>query len=163
MPLFTANHDEAKNMFEPIAPGKYEAFISKAEATKSSKGNDMVKLELTIRTDVPQEYQKRKLFDNVVFTDTAMFKAQQLAKAVGIPNGAPVDTTAEFVKWVALKPVKIQVIHREEEYQGNKRTRENIAFYDASEKAMGGSMTADPFANTNAGGSIDISDDDLPF
>lgn len=165
MSFFKVNHEEAKGgEFATIAEGKYEVIISKAEATESQSGNPMVKIQMTIRDDVGQEFQKRILFDNLVFMDKTYWKVQQFTKALDLPNGTSFADINEFVEMISYKAVKVKVKH--EEYKG--KTQERVDFYEVSDHGLGGSGAVtstqgqnDPFANN--GGSIDISDDDLPF
>lgn len=165
MSFFKVDHKEAKGgAFEPVTPGLYEVIIEKAEHKVSSGGNDMVKLQMVIRDDVGQEFQKRKLFDNIVFADNTAWKVQQFLKAVALPDGTEIESLDHFISLVAYKPVAVKVKH--EEYQG--KTQERVDYYEESAHGLGGGgatpagdTSNDPFANNS--GSIDISDDDLPF
>jgi single-stranded DNA-binding protein len=171
MSFFKVDHKEAKGgAFEPVKPGMYEVIIEKAEYKVSSGGNDMIKLQMVIRDDVGQEFQKRKLFDNIVFADNTAWKVQQFLKAVALPDGTEIADIDHCIELVSYKPVKLKVKH--EEYQG--KTQERVDFYEESDHGLGGgaSNQGSPFGNSsnegndpfaNNGGSIDISDDDLPF
>jgi hypothetical protein len=174
MSFFKVNHEEAKGgAFEPVKPGMYEVIIEKAEYKVSSGGNDMIKLQMVIRDDVGQEFQKRKLFDNIVFADNTAWKVQQFLKAVALPDGTEIRDIDHCIELITYKPVKLKVKH--EEYQG--KTQERVDFYEESDHGLGGQPAHDPFNDplpkdksnvdndpfANKGGSIDISDDDLPF
>lgn len=157
MSFFNVNHKDA-GAFDPIAPGKYEALITKVEPTESRAGNPMLKVTLTIRADVEQDFQKRKLFDNLVASEKAMFKFNQVAKAVEIPDGTPVDTMEDFAGQILYKPVEVTV--KNEMYEGKPQDR--VTFYDVSNfEYEGGDQSNDPFQDD--GKPIDISDDDMPF
>lgn len=169
MSFFKVNHEDAKGgEFAPVKPGKYEVIIEKAEHKVSSGNNDMVKLQMVIRDDVGQEFQKRKLFDNIVFADNTAWKVQQFLKAVALPDGTEIESLQHFIELVSYKPVKVKV--KNEDYQG--KTQDRVEFYEESDHGLGGSTQGSPFGNSEAGsndpfannnGSIDISDDDLPF
>lgn len=131
MSFFTANHDEAKNKFEPIKPGKYEVVVTEAKPdVAKSSGNPVIKVTYTVRTDVDQLFQKRKVFDNFTATPAAMFKFQQMAKAMGLPDGQGVDSIEAFANLMVYKAVKITVTNKKETYQGEEKIKENVAFID---------------------------------
>ena len=160
MSFFTFDPKEAGG-FEALKPGKYEAVITETKVDESSKGNQMLKVTLTVRDDVKQEYGKRKVFDNWVATPAAMFKFHQVAKALGFAEGQAIDTLEAFAKEVLFKPVKI--VTKIEAYNGNDQTR--IVAYEPAEQAYGGgalaSSSKDPFAGNDV--PIEIDDSDLPF
>lgn len=168
--LFQVNHSEGNTGFDPVPVGTYEAIISKTEVTKSTTGgNPMIKVQLTIRDDVDQGSAKRKLFDNLVQSERAMFKFQQVAKAAQLADGIAIDTLEEFAAAILFKAVRVRVKH--EDYKGEMKDR--VAGYDVAKVEYKGSANggapdpfavpgmADPFADD--GRPIDISDDDLPF
>lgn len=161
--FFTVDH-KAAGGFAPLPNGKYEAIVSQAEVKKSSAGNDMIKVTLTIREDIQQEGQKRKIFDNLVASEAAMFKFQQVAKAIEMEQGAGVGTIQEFAQAIIYKPVKITLKQEADTRSGHEGEFQNrVAMYDVSDVGGGGAPaggSADPFAG---GPPIDISDDDLPF
>lgn len=159
MGFMTVNHSEANGAFETVAPGKYEVIVTKIEPKTSSQGNPMLSIQLTIRDDIEQPHQKQKLFDNLVQTEKAMFKFQQVAKAMQLPDGTPIETMEDFAREMQFKSFRVSV--KNEDYQGKPQAR--ITFYDPSESEYSGSVggSADPFADN--GKPIEISDDDLPF
>lgn len=166
MSFFKVNHEDAKGgAFEPVAPGEYEVIITKAEVTTAkTSGNPMIKVQATIRDDVGQDFQKRILFDNIVFADNTIWKGQQVLKAVEIPDGEEINSIEEFAELISYKAAKMKVKH--ETYQG--KTQERIEYWEVSDHGLGGAsksaLADDPFAsNGDNQGSIDISDDDLPF
>jgi hypothetical protein len=165
MTFFTTKHEDAKGgAFEPITPGEYEVIVTKAEVTKAkTSGNPMIKVQATIRDDVGQDFQKRILFDNIVFADNTIWKGQQVLKALDIPDGTEINSIEEFAELISYKAAKMKVKH--EEYQG--KINERIEYWEVSDHGLGGASKSagadDPFANTGDQGSIDISDDDLPF
>jgi hypothetical protein len=146
--------------FAPLPIGEYECMISKAEVKPTQAGEPMIKMELTIREDVDQKGKKRKIFDNLLIRDTMMWKLNQVAKAAGLSEeeAAGFDTPEEFATGILYRMVRIANKH--EVYEGH--TNDKVKFYKVSEHGGGdgGRVDGDPFSG---GGSIDISDEDLPF
>jgi hypothetical protein len=162
MSFLNVNHAEAgstqeKKPFEPIAEGVYEAVISEVKVEKSSAGNDMIKMTVTIRDDVNQNFAKRKLWDYVVDSEKAKWKSQQIAKALAIPEGTSIATIQEFAKAILYSYVKITIKHKQEEYNGESKLRDFISLYSPSDTKAKGTST-DPF-KTNS----DSKDIVIPF
>jgi len=148
MSIFTVNHGEAGG-FEPVPPGTYEAVISEVKVKTSSTGNPMISVTLTIRDDVDQKAQKRKLFDNLVQTEKAMFKFQQYAKAIEMPEGTSIPTLEAFAQELLYKPVKAKVSNKMEEFNGKEELRDRIDFIDVAAVPYGGQAGAsNPFSFT---------------
>lgn len=178
MTYFQINHDDAQD-FTPIPVGSYEAIISSVEVKTASSGNKMLSLVHTIRDDVSQEAKKRKVFDNLVVTEKAMFRFQNIAKATAMPNGASFDSEEAllngFAKHLKGKPLRITIKH------DNNRTTfiEQVAGYAPSEEAGTNPLpSSNPFEAQGSlqngaqgagappwadGTAPNISDDDLPF
>lgn len=79
---------------EPLEEGIYHLSIAKAEETTSSTGNPMLKIEY----DVLEVDGNRKLWDNYVLIDKAMWKVKELFNAVGIDTSEIVEMdVAELV------------------------------------------------------------------
>ena len=81
--------EEQTSTFEPLPAGSYYAKIVKAELGKSSKGNDMIKVQMEV-TD--GEFTGRKLFDNIMLMQESAFKMKQYAEVIGIESGEEIDT-----------------------------------------------------------------------
>jgi hypothetical protein len=154
MSFFTVDHSQANSQgdFQPIAEGKYEAIISEAKPTTYASGNEGLKVTLTIRNDVNQPFQKRKVFDNVVQTPKTLFRFQQIAKAVELPQGQPIQSLEAFAKLILNKPVKITIKHEVSEYQGKTRINERVPNYEIASTPYGSQTAETPF-----------DDSDLPF
>lgn len=142
--------------FSALPIGEYEVFISKVEMKESKAGNQMIKVEMTVRDDVEQAGAKRKFFDNLVVMDTMMWKFNQVAKAVQLPEGEDLDTPEDFAQAIQFKPVRIKNKH--EMYNGENQDR--VATYKVSQ--VGGDFGSGG-TGEDVGGSIDIDDEDLPF
>lgn len=172
MSFLNVNYNEAGSSFDPIKPGEYEAFFSEVKVTTAkSSGNPMLKCTLTIREDVAQEFQKRKIWDNLVASDKAMFRFQQVAKALQFPEGQKINSIEEFANMIRFQPVRIKVVNREEEYNGEKRIRENVQVYSQTAQPMRGAgkppAGTNPFDNGGldpfAGDGNPINDEAIPF
>ena len=71
---------EAKNDFEPLAPGRYDFQVHKATEKTSSSGNDMIELIL----DVYAGDRTYKVWDYLTFTVKSQYKPWNFCKAVGL-------------------------------------------------------------------------------
>lgn len=139
--------------FAPLPVGDYECIVSAATVKPTSTGKQMVSVKLTIREDVEQQGQKRNFFDNLVVQDNMMWKFNQVSKAAQLPEGEEIASVEDFAQAILYKPVVIRNKH--EVYNGE--TQDRVASWKVSEVDGG------DFTPTGDGGSIDISDDDLPF
>lgn len=72
---------------EPLEEGVYTLTIAGVEEKVSSTGNPM----LSVVYDVVGVDGNRKLWDNYVLIDKALWKLQELFRAVGIPTDAIVE------------------------------------------------------------------------
>lgn len=146
MSFLKINHEEAGgSQFELIAEGEYECVIADAEVTESKSGNPMLKLTITIRNDVKQPHRKQKLWDYLVATEKAMFKFQQVGKAVSLPNGKDFNTLEDYRKAILFKAVRVNVIHEESEYNGEKRKQARIKNYSLATVEYSAPSAKDPF------------------
>ena len=85
MAVITLNKDlsEMNDEFKAVADGTYEATIEKMDFGKSSKGNDMLKVQWKIDDG-------GMVFDNVPLS--VDFKVKQYAKLIGMDSGDTLDT-----------------------------------------------------------------------
>lgn len=162
MSFLTVDHNDAGNQnngdFPTIDEGTYEAIIKEVEVAQSKSGNDMIKVTLVIRDDVKQSFAKRKVWDYLVVTDKTKWKLNQVAKAIGMANGAKVATIQDFAKSILFGEVKIEIKHEEDNYSGETKIRERVAKYsETDQKRKDGN---DPFANQPTTGA---SNSPIPF
>src|SRR5690625_7560963 len=73
------NLDEINTGFAPIPAGKYEAFVFEVEPRTFRTGSKGFSVTYNIAHPA---YQKRKIFDNIVLSEAAMWKLGQFYKAV---------------------------------------------------------------------------------
>lgn len=160
--FFTYDEKQAGGSFDLLPAGDYEVIISSTEVTESSAGNPMIKAVLTIRNDVEQEGQKRKLFENYVATEKAMFKFHQVAKALEWGQGEGVANLEEFAERILYQAVKVKL--KVGKPQNGYEAKNEIVTYMPTDYpyAGAGSNQEDPYA-LDDGKPIDISEDDLPF
>lgn len=161
--FFTFDEKEAGG-FDLLPAGDYEAIISVTELTQSTAGNDMINVTLTIRNDVDQEGQKRKIFDRLVASEKAMFKFHQLAKALQWGQGEGAANLEEFAERIIYQQVKIKlkITPPKDGYAAkNEVVTYLVTDYATGDNGVGGPES--PYAFEEDGKPIDISDDDLPF
>ena len=144
------------NDFSALPVGNYECFVTKTTMKDTSTGKKMISVELTVRDDVEQGGQKRKFFDNLVVQDNMMWKFNQVAKAVDLPEGQDVATPEDFAQAILYRACRIKNKH--ETYNGEIQDR--VKNWEASEV---GGEAAGIGDGGFAGGSIEIGDEDLPF
>ena len=99
-----------------VPDGEYTAKIVVAELTESSKGNDMIKLELKV---TGPKAQGSKLYDNCSLLPQALFKLRTLLECAGmkVPDGAMDLDTDDLIG----EEVGVSVIN--EIYEGKKRPK----------------------------------------
>lgn len=159
---FTYDEKQASTGFELIEKGEYEAFISEAEITTFSSGNPGIKVTFTIRDDISgQKFGKRKLWQNLVATEKAMFMFHTIAKAIGKEPGWTANSLEEYRDAIQSKPIRLLIGQKWEVDQNNNRElRNNILAF--KESKAGGEYIAES-DNPFAGVPLNITDDDLPF
>jgi hypothetical protein len=142
--------------YELVAEGEYECIISDCEIKESSKGSPMIKATITIRKDVKQPHGKQKLWDYYVVSEKAMFKFQQVAKAVGLPNGKDFATLEDFRNAILYKPVRINVIQEDNTYNGETKKQARIKSYSLATVEYATPASADPFATNSGADEVDF-------
>jgi hypothetical protein len=121
---------KAKAKYVPITPGQYEAVIEKAEATESKSGNAMIKLQITLRDDVDQEFKNRKLWEYVTDTPNSKWRFDQIAKAIAIPNGIVIETLQDFADIIQGQPINVTIKQAPGPYGKN---IDRIAYYSQTQ------------------------------
>jgi hypothetical protein len=189
MAFLKQNNTRAKendNAFGPIPAGEYELLVTEAKHRNGHKNNGTegtpnINITFTVRSDVDQAAKGRKLFHTFWISnkseaslEACLNMIESFGHKVGVPDGVEFDTPQQWADFIVGKPVKAKVIIGE--YNGNENNE--IKYFNASDfsevkqqetrgQAAGtelpaaGQADTDPFSNPN--GTIDISDDDLPF
>ena len=94
--------DLTQRSFELLPDGKYTLKITKAEESKSSKGNLMAKLECEVINDI--DHNKRKIFHNVTFvapTEPGAGMAIHFLKTIQQPHEGQIDI--DIPAWVGAQ------------------------------------------------------------
>lgn len=89
---------------EPLDEGVYQLRIAKVEETTSSTGNPMLKVEY----DVMNVDGNRKLWDNFVLIDKALWKLKELFDALGIDTSDIVEMDVQELVGMELNAKVIQ-------------------------------------------------------
>lgn len=170
---FTFDPNKAES-FETLPKGEYEVFITGTKAiTSSQKGTPGIQMVLVIRDDVPPQvkYKGRKIWHTLWFTEKTEGMVQGFLKNVGTEPGKSFSGLEEIAEYIKGKPLRVKTGIREHEgreYPEVAWTLESKAggfapaelLVQKDEEKAQEKKNDDPFAG---GGSIDISDDDLPF
>lgn len=157
MNFLKVDYDSAGNGdYEVVAEGEYECVISDAEIKESSSGNPMLKLTITIRGDVKQPHRKQKLWDYLVATEKAMFKFQQVGKAIQLPNGKDFRTLEDFRLAILYKAVRVKVVQEQNEYNGKTTTQARIKNYMVATVEYTTPSSASPFENVASVDAVDF-------
>lgn len=97
---------------ELLPEGTYPASVAKVEQVLSkSKGNPMLKVEFNIEAD---GYTGRKVWANYVLTPAAMWKVQELFKALGLEADAILEIDTDD-----LVGMTCQLKIAQREYEGD--------------------------------------------
>lgn len=174
MAFLTTNHKVAEEQvnsqpsFGPLEEGWYEVFITGVDPNivSSQKGTPGIEVVFTVRDDVEQDGQRKKVWETLWVSPKAMVRIYQLLKVVGVPDGEDLEKE-DIVKALKGKPVQIEVaIDTYTKSNGEQGQKNVVTFMGFKEANHGGRFVEegsndDPFA-TN-GQPIDISDESLPF
>lgn len=187
---FNKKETEKKaNSFGAIADGEYELLVTKNEWRPMLDKPDKTpyfNVELTIRSDVDQEAAGRKIFHSFYISRDPE-KAQgsldfinRFNLALDLPDGMELDEEP-WAKWTVGKPVRAKLKNETSEYNGKTYENVRVKYFMSSEypdvememdkpsgiqkveKKQVNKIDDDPFINADVTGTIDISDDDLPF
>jgi len=88
MPTYTTSTPKTGNGYALLEPGEYDFEVVDAKERISQSGNEMIELKLRLQGEV-------HVFDNLVFTEKALWKIDQFLKAVGAHPGEDKDITVE--------------------------------------------------------------------
>lgn len=169
---------EADKGFGLIEPGIYEFLIQKAEWRTKNQNTPNFNLTLVIRSDVDQAFKGRMIFHSFFISKdpskvkNSMNMLQAFLHKIGAADGQDFTTEAEVAAFMVGKAVTGEVYT--DVYEGKEKSKaRNFTVSDLAggvekkettmSKATETKVTDDPFDKETNGGSIDISDDDLPF
>lgn len=144
--------------YEQIKDGEYEVEIESAEETEiPTTHTPKLKFVYTIRSDVEQDFQGRKIFEDwFKMKDTHDYNKKRLRQIIWATKRAePTQTFAtlkEVLDFLVGKQVVVNVKNEDDSYNGITRTRLNVKFYKES-------LHKPQTLNTQ----VDLNDDELPF
>lgn len=139
---------EDRGSFQPLPIGEYEVIVSEVEVGESAqKKTPQIKMTLTVREDVQQPGQKRKIFQTLYFTDKTVEMNARALKAMGV-TGQDFPTIVDVAKAIQYKAVRVKIKHEEYEKDGEQKVTERVHYYNPTQYPTGGSASkADPFAS----------------
>ena len=119
-----------------LEPGLYKARIASAEPHATKEGKPMIKLSVELFEDADGNALKpfRKITDNVVLTQAALFRVKILAEALDIEplGGSSVEEAEEWCREIvkaAKEGVFTKVKHEQYEKNGEQKTALRIDRY----------------------------------
>lgn len=120
----------------PLEPGLYKARIASAEPHATKEGKPMIKLSVELFEDANGEALKpfRKVTDNVVLTQAALFRVKILSEALDIEplGGSSVEEAEDWCREIvkaAKEGVFTKVKHEKYEKNGEEKTALRIDRY----------------------------------
>lgn len=154
MPRYTYDEPEDRQ-FTVLKPGEYEFVIAEVFAFEVSKesGNEYLPIKLNIKPE-------GVVYDNLVFTDKAKFRIDQLLKSIG---KAPAPGTAvDFDDPTWLVGSKGRVKLKIDNYKGSERNKvDAYVFHPGRVSGRTVSAPSQSIAPSTPPNGID--DDDIPF
>ena len=144
--------------YEQIKDGEYEVEIESAEETEiPTTHTPKLKFVYTIRSDVEQGFQGRKIFEDwFKIKESHDYNKKRLRQIIGATKRAePTQTFAtlkEVLDFLVGKQVVVNVKNEDDSYNGKTRTRLNVKFYKESQHKP-------QTLNTQ----VDLTDDEMPF
>lgn len=162
---FVKDRSKAGSNFDVLPTGAYEVFITGAELKDSSSSEyQYYNVVYTIRDDIEQPGKGRKVWDIYSLSPKAEFKFHAILDALEVEDGVEFESEEEIIRFMNGKAI-IAVLGAEKrkDRDGNMTERNNVKATKPS--ALGGEYTAPTDSNDSfsGGGTINISDDDLPF
>jgi len=160
--MFDPN-DNKYDTFGKVSPGAHILRITKAEVTKSQSGNDMIECTFTVIGDDPDKGTEIP-WNYFVIKDNSLWKLAEMCRSLH-PKVGPFDPRSQQeVNTSVLGKIFVgHVIHYEEKYDGQMRTKVKVDQYlypdDKIIKAAG-AYSGGGQAPAGGGGNTH---DDIPF
>jgi hypothetical protein len=155
-----------------VQNGTYEVVVDKVLPKTTSGGTEYVNFDLIIRNDFDQKFKNAHIFHSVwKAKDTGKYNMKSfntIGKACKLQNGKSYKSFEELLQDFEKKVCRVTVKNETSEYGG--KTYENLNVKSWAESTVPAcrhqfkakdDMTVSDMFNNN--GSIDITDDDLPF
>ena len=155
--------------FIVLPDGEYPFTILEINAFETSRaGNDMLPLKLEFTGDGGAT---SSVFENLVFTEKAIFKINQFLASVSIPKGTRINfRDPEFIKYLKVKTGRALLTSEEYTAKSGKLVKKNVVasfVYEGSSKRdepVQKAAQSGPPAHRAAPPADDFQeDDDIPF
>lgn len=101
-----------EKVFTPLTNGWYECFVSAVDKTEfdPAKGANKSSINYKVRDDIHPEFAGAEIrYDYISDADNMAWKVNALSKAIGIPVGTEFDSLDEFLGFIKMKPLKVNV------------------------------------------------------
>lgn len=145
--------------FTVLPKGEYPFTILEINAFEQSRaGNDMLPLKL----EFTGPGGTSNVFENLVFTDKAIFKIKQFLAAVAIPNGTRINfRDPEFIKYLKVKTGRAMLDIETYQNKAGKTVEKNVV----ASFLYGGSSKRDevPAHRATPAPVEEAEEDDVPF
>ena len=156
---FTSEEPEERS-FSVFPKGEYPFTILEINAFETSRaGNQMLPLKLEFRD---ADGNTSNVFENLVFTEKALFKINQFLAAVGVPKGTRINWhDGEFLKYLKAKSGRALLGVEHYTDKGGKEREKNVVerfVYEGTSKRDDG-----PPAHKATPPVEEVEDDDIPF
>jgi hypothetical protein len=117
-----ANVDDVQD-FSPLPDGKYLCMLADLEEGSTRHGDEMWRLKFQVAEG---EYKGRYVFDNLVFSDSAMKRVKLVCSRLGIDVSGEVDLTPDML----LGKMAVLTLEQEEyeDNEGRVKRRNTVPF-----------------------------------
>lgn len=123
------------DQFELLPEAEYEVVLMNYTDQKTKDNSDLINVEFEITEG---DFRGRKLWDNFVIKENALWRLKMFLKALDLPHKGQINFDSD--DWIN-KPLKVKVYH--DEYNGKKRSK--ISDYLSSNKKIDNSDPSIPF------------------
>ena len=142
--------DDAED-YSPLPDGQYLCVLDDIEEKNTQYGDELWSLKFAVQEG---EYEGRKIFDNMVFSEKALKRAKLICSRLGLDVSGEVDLTPDLLKGrAALVTVETDESVNDE----GKSKRRNVVPFAGYERVESGASA--PVAT----GGEDASEESLPF
>lgn len=150
----------ANTDYSPLVPGVYPFCIIEVKEKTTKNGNAMI--ALTLECTEEKSGRNVRVYDNLVFTDSALFRVVQILRAIGkdIKEGDDVDLDP----WDLDGKFGMVNIGVQPDYNDASKLRNCVKFYiDSVGKGSTASLPAQVKAAQRPQPAVDNLDDEIPF
>lgn len=160
--FISAEPEEFTNSLLP--KGEYPFTILEINAFEQSRaGNDMLPLKLEF---TGPNGEKSTVYENLVFTEKAIFKINQFLAAVSVPKGTRINfRDDEFLKYLKTKTGRAILDIEEYKNRSDKMVKKNVitAFVYEGTSKREAAPTGPPAHRAAAPPAEELEDEEIPF